>query len=227
MPFVDETLVENHTRAKRHEELYGYYPHTLYNYSELYDIGTEPKRDLHEELNLPADEKILLYQGGIQPGRGLELLVEMMPMVKEGTLVFLGDGRQKKELEQLVEEKQLKDRIRFIPKVHLMELPSYTRNAYLGFQVLQNINYNHYSASSNKLFEYIMAHVPVVSCDFPEISNVVKGEKVGFSIDASSPKIIAEAVNRLVADEELRKHSVIIVKLQNTSIIGISKKRNC
>ncbi|MFA7744132.1 glycosyltransferase [Salinicoccus roseus] len=205
LPFVDETLVENHTRAKKHEELYGYYPHTLYNYSELYDIENKPKKNLHEELGLPADEKILLYQGGVQPGRGLELLVEMMPMVKEGTLVFLGDGRQKKELEEMVRVRGLEDRVRFVPKVHLSELPSYTRNAYLGFQVLQNVNYNHYSASSNKLFEYIMAHVPVISCDFPEIRNVVEGEAVGLSIDAGEPGNIAKAVNRLVEDETLRE----------------------
>ncbi|OZT76902.1 glycosyltransferase [Salinicoccus roseus] len=203
LPFVDETLVENHTRAEKHEELYGYYPHTLYNYSELFDIEERQKHDLHGQLGLPEDEKILLYQGGIQPGRGLELLVEMMPMVKEGTLVFIGDGRQKAELQEMVREMHLEDRVKFVPKVHLSELPGYTRNAYIGFQVLQNVNYNHYSASSNKLFEYIMAHVPVISCDFPEIRNVVEGEQVGLAIDAEHPRNIAEAVNRLVADEDL------------------------
>ncbi|KIH71459.1 glycosyltransferase [Salinicoccus roseus] len=205
LPFVDETLVENHTRAKKHEALYGYYPHTLYNYSELYDIEDKPKKDLHEVLGLSADEKILLYQGGLQPGRGLELLVDMMPMVNEGTLVFLGDGRQKKELEEMVKERGLQERVRFVPKVHLSELPSYTQNAYLGFQVLQNVNYNHYSASSNKLFEYIMAHVPVISCNFPEIASVVEGENVGIAINAESAENIASAVNRLVEDETLRE----------------------
>ena len=71
--------------------------------------------------------------------------------------------------------------------------------------MLQNVNYNHYSASSNKLFEYIMAHVPVISCDFPEIRNVVEGEAVGLSIDAGDPGNIAKAVNRLVEDETLRE----------------------
>ncbi|MFC3420071.1 glycosyltransferase [Salinicoccus hispanicus] len=205
LPFVDETIVENHTRAEKHEALYGYYPHTLYNYSELFDIERKPKADLHDALDLPEEEKILLYQGGVQPGRGLELLIQAMPMIEEGTLVFLGDGRQKTELEKMVTEMDLGDRIKFVPKVHLSELPSYTRNAYLGFQVLQNINYNHYSASSNKLFEYMMAHVPVVSCDFPEIRSVVEGEQVGLAIDASKPSAIADAVNMMVRDEAMRE----------------------
>ncbi|WP_414043562.1 glycosyltransferase [Macrococcus sp. EM39E] len=201
--FVDEMMVENHTRAKKNEELYGFYPHTLYNYSELYNIEDKPDVDLHAELGLSKDEKILLYQGGLQQGRGLELLIEMMPQIKEGTLVFLGAGKLEKTLKELAAKSPVSDRIKFIEKVHFKALPSYTKQAYLGFQVLQNICFNHYSASSNKLFEYIMAHVPVVSCNFPEVKAVVD-QGVGITVDSHDINQIAEAVNKLVADEDLR-----------------------
>lgn len=201
--FVDEMIVENHTRAKKNEELYGFYPNTLYNYSELYNIEDKPDVDLHSELGLPKDEKILLYQGGLQQGRGLELLIEMMPKVKEGTLVFLGAGKLEKTLKEMAAQSSESHRIKFIDKVHFKALPSYTKQAYLGFQVLQNICFNHYSASSNKLFEYIMAHVPVVSCNFPEVKAVVD-QGVGISVDSQDVNQIAEAVNKLVEDETLR-----------------------
>ncbi|WP_414054040.1 glycosyltransferase [Macrococcus equi] len=201
--FVDEMIVENHTRAKKNEELYGFYPNTLYNYSELYDIEEKPDVDLHAELGLPKDEKILLYQGGLQKGRGLELLIEMMPQVKEGTLVFLGAGKLEKKLKEMAANSPVSDRIKFVEKVHFKALPSYTKQAYLGFQVLQNICFNHYSASSNKLFEYIMAHVPVVSCNFPEVKAVVE-QGVGISVDSHDVNQIAHAVNTLVTDEKLR-----------------------
>ncbi len=201
--FVDEMIVENHTRAKKNEELYGFYPNTLYNYSELYDIEDKPDVDLHSELGLPKDEKILLYQGGLQQGRGLELLIEMMPQVKEGTLVFLGAGKLEKTLKEMAAQSSESHRIKFVDKVHFKALPSYTKQAYLGFQVLQNICFNHYSASSNKLFEYIMAHVPVVSCNFPEVKAVVD-QGVGISVDSQDVNQIAKAVNKLVEDETLR-----------------------
>lgn len=202
--FVDEMMVENHTRAAHNEELYGFYPRTLYNYSELYNIEDKEKINLHQQLGLPPEEKILLYQGGLQQGRGLELLIEAMPKIEEGTLVFLGAGKLEKTLKQLADDSPARDRIKFIPKVHFKQLPSYTREAYLGFQVLQNICFNHYSASSNKLFEYIMAHVPVVSCSFPEVSRVVNEEEIGIAVDSHSVDEIAAAVNRLVKDEALR-----------------------
>ena len=95
------------------------------------------------------------------------------------------------------------DRIKFIQRVHFKDLPSYTKQGYLGFQVLQNICFNHYSASSNKLFEYIMAHVPVISCNFPEVKAVVD-QGVGISVDSHDVNQIADAVNKLVGDETLR-----------------------
>ncbi|TDM34385.1 glycosyltransferase [Macrococcoides canis] len=203
LKFVDEMIVENHTRAKKNEELYGFYPHTLYNYSELYNIENKPKINLHEQLGISQNEKILLYQGGLQAGRGLELLIEAMPQIEEGVLVFIGDGKLKSILKEKAENSSAANRIKFIDKVHFKELPSYTREAYLGFQVLQNICYNHYSASSNKLFEYIMAHVPVISCNFPEIKNVVD-QGVGISVDSHDVNEIVRATNLLLKDEKLR-----------------------
>ncbi|MBI5975398.1 glycosyltransferase [Staphylococcus canis] len=201
--FVDEMMVENHTRAKHNETLYGFYPKTLYNYSELYDIEQRKKIDLHQKLGIAPDEKILLYQGGLQQGRGLEKLIEAMPLIQEGVLVFIGAGKLTEPLKAQAEQSPAKDRIYFLDKVPFQELPSITREAYLGFQVLQDICFNHYSASSNKLFEYIMAHVPVVASNFPEIKKVVEDNKVGISIDPHHVQNIVDAVNTLLNDKEL------------------------
>src|SRR5699024_2332311 len=176
---MDSMIVENDTRAKYNEELYGFYPHVLHNYPSLTIQQVDEKINLHQMLGLPEDEKILLYQGGIQAGRGLEKLIEAYPLFNEGTLVLIGDGRIKDQLIKMVKDAKLEEKIRFIPKVPVRDLPKYTKNAYLGFQVLNNINFNHWSASSNKLFEYMMNEVPIVACDFPEIKRAVEESEVG------------------------------------------------
>ncbi|GGM32355.1 hypothetical protein GCM10011351_18060 [Paraliobacillus quinghaiensis] len=201
---MDSMMVENDTRAKYNEDLYGFYPHVLHNYPfEEISVNKE-KVNLHDMLSLPKDEKILLYQGGVQTGRGLENLVEAFPQFKEGTLVFIGDGKIKDKLVKKVKEKNLEEKIRFIPKVPLNDLPKYTRNAYLGFQVLNNVCFNHYSASSNKLFEYMMSEVPVVACDFPEIKSVVEENQIGVTIDPHDPDEIAKGVNYMLDNPEKR-----------------------
>lgn len=203
---IDAMIVENHTRAAYNEKLYGFYPNVLHNYpfQSISKIDEKEKIDLHSKLDLPKDEKILLYQGGIQVGRGLEKIVEATPYFKEGTVVFIGDGNLKEELIKLVEQKNLQDRIRFIPKVPLNDLPKYTLNGYLGFQVLNNVCYNHWSASSNKLFEYMMARVPVIACSFPEIKKVVEDNAIGICVDSHNPIDIARGVNILLSDETKR-----------------------
>ncbi|WP_226618616.1 glycosyltransferase [Cytobacillus firmus] len=201
---IDTMIVENDTRAKYNQELYGFYPNVIHNYPFKKDERDASVAPLHNMLNLPSNEKLLLYQGGIQTGRGLDKLIQAAPLFKEGTLVLIGDGKIKKDLIKMVEELKLSEKVKFIPKVPLAELPKYTRNAYIGFQVLNNVCFNHYSASSNKLFEYMMSGVPVVACNFPEIKKVVEGEKVGICIDSHNYQEIAEAVNTLLDDEQLR-----------------------
>lgn len=204
LKFVDQMIVENHTRAKYNEDIYGFYPKTLYNYSEKYNIEEKPQINLHKKIGINEDEKILLYQGGLQQGRGLELLIEAMDEIEEGHLLFIGGGKLTQPLKEQAEASKQADRIHFLDKVPFQELPSYTREAYLGFQVLQNICFNHYSASSNKLFEYMMAHVPVISCDFPEIKKVVEETNTGLVVDSHNASEIANTVNQLVKDTSLR-----------------------
>ncbi|MFJ8247048.1 glycosyltransferase [Peribacillus asahii] len=203
--FVDEIITENHTRAKYHDDRYGHYPNVVHNYP----IPTNPEKssaiNLAELLQIEQDEPILLYQGGIQTGRGLEKIVEAVPMMERGTVVFIGDGRLKPELVNMVAERNLEHRIKFIPKVPVDELLHYTKHAYLGFQVLNNVCFNHYSASSNKLFEYMMSGVPVIACSFPEIQKVVEEEKIGVCVDSHEPASIAQGVNYLLNHPEVRE----------------------
>jgi glycosyltransferase involved in cell wall biosynthesis len=200
---IDEMIVENNTRAKYNEDLYGFYPHVVHNYPFKQQTSiNEEKVDLHEILGIPKNEKILLYQGGIQTGRGLDKLIKAVPHFKEGVLVLIGEGKIKKELQDTVKEMNLEEKVKFHPKVPVGDLPRYTRNGYIGFQVLNNVCFNHYSASSNKLFEYMMAGVPVVACSFPEIQRVVEGDGTGVSVDSHDPVSIADGVNWLLEHQE-------------------------
>jgi glycosyltransferase involved in cell wall biosynthesis len=202
---IDSFINENKTRAEYTAKLYSIeVPKVIHNYPFYKEVKQIQKVDLHEMLGIDKEEPILLYQGGIQTGRGLDKLIEAVPMFKRGILVLLGDGRIKSDLLRRVEEKGLQDKVRFVPKVPVEELPNYTVNAYLGFQVLNNVCFNHYSASSNKLFEYIMAEVPVIACSFPEIQRAVEEGKVGICVDSHDPKSIAEGVNRLLDNRQLR-----------------------
>jgi len=196
--FIDRMINENHTRAAHTKELYGLYPAVVHNYPFVSKPEAVPMVNLYEILGIPREEPILLYQGGVQIGRGLDKVIEAVPLFKRGVVVMIGDGRIKDELVEKVARMGLEERVKFVPKVPVSELIRYTPNGYLGFQVLNNVCFNHYSASSNKLFEYMMSGVPVIASSFPEIQKVVETEKVGICVDSHSPESIAAGVNYLL-----------------------------
>lgn len=210
---IDVMIMTTKTRAEYTENLYNNKVKVIHNYP-FYSVGNqEQKINLHSELNIDRNEPILLYQGGIQEGRGLINILEAVPYFKAGITVFIGDGEIKPLLLQKVKELKIEDRVRFLDKVPAEDLKYYTKNAYLGFQVLENVCFNHYSALSNKLFEYMMAEVPIVACDFPEIKKVVEEENIGICVDSNDPQKISRAVNELLNDkkqwEDMKKNCTI------------------
>lgn len=200
---VDVMIMTTNTRADYVSGLYKIKkPEVIHNYP--FNTGDESiknKYDLHSIVGIPKDKPILLYQGGIQQGRGLENIIKATPYFEDGTVVFIGDGKLKPTIKKMVKEEKLEDKVKFIDKVPVDELKYYTAGAYLGFQVLNNVCFNHYSALSNKLFEYIMSEIPVVACNFPEIKKVVKGEEVGICVDSHNYIEIADAVNEMLKDK--------------------------
>ena len=68
----------NRTRAEYVKDLYNIdLPEIVHNYP-FYtkDDSIENKYDIYGMLDIPRDKPILLYQGGIQVGRGLDKIVE-------------------------------------------------------------------------------------------------------------------------------------------------------
>ncbi|GGA98366.1 glycosyltransferase [Macrococcus hajekii] len=194
--FVDHTIVENETRATYHEMLYGYRPLSVHNYSEYYDIN-------EVQAALTSDKKILLYQGGMQEGRGLPLLIEAFKEADvDALLLMVGDGKIRQQLEAQVESLGISDKVRFTGRVPYEMLRAYTKQAYVGFQILQNTNFNHYSASSNKLYEYMMAHVPVIGTKMPEICRVIEGEEIGLVIKESDKEDLVHAIRYVMTHPE-------------------------
>jgi len=201
---ADRVICTNQTRADFTQKLYDIPPPVILRNLPAY-VEPQPSTLMHERLGIPADAKIVLYQGGIQPERGLEQLIEAVPEIEGGAVVFLGSGRSKPKLVARAAELGLEGRVFFHPAVPVDELPSWTPCAYLGLQILQNTCFNHYSSLSNKLLEYMMAGVPVITNDLPEMRRVIEETGAGMIIGASDPHEIAKAVNVVLADPALRE----------------------
>lgn len=146
---------------------------------------------------LPADKKILIYQGaGINRQRGAEELVMSMSYLQssEFLLLIVGSGDVIGDLKKLVTDQQLTDRIWFIDKLPFRKLSKLTRRAHLGLTLDKPTNLNYLYSLPNKLFDYIHAGIPVLASRLPEIERIISKYGIGDCIDSLEPEQIAAKI---------------------------------
>lgn len=159
---------------------------------------------LRRRCNVDDTTPIVLYQGGMQPGRGLFNLIEAASRIDGAVFVLLGLGVLADALRERVAARGLAGRVHVLPPVPADELHEWTCSADIGVQILDNTCLNHYTTDSNKLFEYLMAGLPVVASDFPEIRRVIETHDVGLLVDPADLDAVISALRRLIDDRDLR-----------------------
>ena len=182
-------------------------PEVLMNVPYAPDAARGEPVDLRGELGLPAASRIVLYLGGIQQLRGLDVMIRAIAERDDLALVMMGPGSDayKRELEAQAAAAGVADRIRFLPPVPPADIRRHALGADVGVVMHQGDRYLSYRyALPNKLFDYLHAGLPVVVSDLPELGGVVTGNRVGATCDPTDPASIADAVDRVTADPELR-----------------------
>lgn len=170
-------------------------------------LPVEPVLDdgrLRDAAGVPTEERILLYQGGFAPRRGLEALVRAAPLLPAGwTLVMMGWGKFENRLRAVAAEVDpAGERIRFLPPAPREELASWTAGADLGVIPYENTCLNHWFCSPNKLWEYPVAGVPILASPFPELRGLIEPHGIGRLIDdPPSPRGIADAVAAITPED--------------------------
>lgn len=176
-------------------------PVVIYNVPEEIDPAGEAS--LRETLGTTS-HAFILHLGQLRPHRGCELLVEAMPAIDGGTLVFLGDGPLRPTLKQKSKALGIEERIRFLDPVPPDEVVAYARSADMGVSLLEDVCLNHRLALPNKLFEYLTAGLPVIASDLPEIRKVVHGYDVGQVVRPGNREDLVAALKQAVMDRSLR-----------------------
>lgn len=160
---------------------------------------------LRQYLALSLTTRIALYQGYIMENRGLDLLVMAAKHLQPDiVIVIMGkdvNGLQS-QLEALAIREGVTDRVKIIPPVPYIDLLNWTASADLGLTVFRP----DYSLSikmclPNKLFEYLMAGLPILTSPLEAIVDVINKYDVGRVVHSLAPKDIGEAINAMFADD--------------------------
>lgn len=135
-----------------------------------------------QDYSIVNSPKVIIYQGVINPSRGLDKLIPEMHKIENAELWIVGDGPKKKEFQELTKNLGLDDKVKFIGKILPEKLREITQKADLGVSIEENNGLSYYFSMPNKISDYIQARIPVVVSDFPEMRKVADHFKAGEKI---------------------------------------------
>lgn len=184
-----------------------------YHVSEIIVIrGVPPYRAvsksdrLRQHLGLDPHIRIALYQGGLQRNRGLDRLVYAAHFLESNSVIVLmgpDTGNTRAELEGLIASEGVSAQVKIIPPVPYEELLDWTSSADIGLTIFPL----DYSLSirlclPQKLFEYLMAGLPVLTSQLDAVAELVKVYDVGQVVSSLAPGDIGSAINAILADHK-------------------------
>lgn len=150
-----------------------------------------------------AHNKVLLYQGVLNDGRGIEELFHSLQSINGVELWLAGEGDLSDALRQLAKQLKLENKVQFLGYVQPHQLKSITCQADIGLNLLQNKGLNYYYSLANKAFDYIQEGIPAIHMNFPEYQALNKEIPCSLLIDDLKPATIQKAIEELITDEEL------------------------
>ncbi|MDD5016377.1 MAG: glycosyltransferase family 4 protein, partial [Atribacterota bacterium] len=119
-------------------------------------------------------------------------------------LIIVGTGPEKEKLIRLVNELGISERVIFLDWMKNDELPALLNSA--DIFVYPSTPFGGWEEQ----FGYAMAEasacgVPVVATQTGSISEVIKNGQSGILVDPNSPDQLAEAINKVLSDDNLKK----------------------
>ena len=183
-------------------------------YRDLYKVDFKVIRNLpvcsklekteHQE-KAEGEAKVILYQGALNLGRGIESAIRAMQFLDGAELWLAGDGDITLRLQEMVYELDLDKKVKFLGRLPLHDLQKITCQADLGISLEEDLGLNYRFALPNKLFDYIQAGVPVLVSNLPEMRKIVEKYQIGSIAETHQRKELAGLMKAALFDQEKRK----------------------
>lgn len=149
----------------------------------------------------PPHSPVLLYQGMLNEGRGLEHIIEAMHFLPgQVRLLIAGEGDLSGPLRAQVKNTGLEARIEFLGMLTPENLRQLTNKASIGLNLLENKGLSYYYSLANKAFDYIQAGIPSIQMAFPEYQSLQQEWRVFELINNLEPQTIAAKIQFLLND---------------------------
>lgn len=212
---VSEIITVSDSIANEYAKLYNIKKPTVVLNTPRYQKVAKSKNLFRNIFNIDEDKSIFLYQGNLTKGRGVESLLEAFSnMDSKFVIIFMGYGI----LEGTIKEYQNKySNIFFKEAVSPNILLDYTSSADYGVSLIEDICLSYRYCLPNKMFEYLMAGLPLIVSNLPEMKKIVVDYGVGIVADNNTEEGLKNALYDIVTRNKnnLVNNTIRVTKLFN------------
>lgn len=169
-------------------------PTVVLNAPPLFSAAHHDK--FRQQFAIRPEQKIVLYQGLLAPGRGVELLIDAFEQRSDQrfVLVFMGYGPLEAEVQESANRCSI---VYYHPAVQPDELLTYTSSADLGASLIEAVCLSNYYCMPNKIFEYMMAGLPVLVSNTKDVADLVSAEQTGVVVETMTADAVNAALDEL------------------------------
>ncbi|MFA6471694.1 MAG: glycosyltransferase [Candidatus Latescibacterota bacterium] len=147
----------------------------------------------------------VIFQGKLQAYRGLEELILAFHHLPDAVLTLSGYGPFEDRLKILAEQNGLADRVFFTGRYSQEETMGILVSHDIGVIPYQDVVMNNVFSSPNKLFNYAMAGMAIVTSEMPFLTSTVRAHGMGEVFSGSSPEDIARTLKSFISNPTLLK----------------------
>ncbi|OGZ47226.1 MAG: hypothetical protein A3J54_01310 [Candidatus Ryanbacteria bacterium RIFCSPHIGHO2_02_FULL_45_13b] len=172
------------------------------NYIRVSRVGNKTKKEARRELGLGQDKKIVLFLHHLSRRKGADLLPEIIQTFQnKGDVLFVivGDGPERKNIELQASRFKVQDCVRFEGKIPNNKIASYFAAADVYLMPSEE------EGMPNALLEAMAAGVPFVASDVAAVREMTPPMTHEFVLPYGDINQFSEKIEKLLADEELRK----------------------
>lgn len=167
-------------------------------------IANFPDLTFFTEQKLFGKTKTIVYAGALSTSRGIDYLVKSMSDI-DGKLILCGMLSSPDYLEKIrsLDENQKVDYRGVLEREALVEILSEAR---IGLStLLHSGQYNQIDTLPTKVYEYMALGLPVILSNTAYATKMIEKYQFGICVNPENTEQIAEAINFLLANEEVAR----------------------
>jgi glycosyltransferase involved in cell wall biosynthesis len=168
---------------------------TVFNAPSIDYLQIDHNDYFRRKFNISSHSIIYIYVGGLGPGRGVEVLLDVFSRVErnKSSLIFMGEGPL---VEKVLASQDLMP-VYYHEPVATSEVVNYSSSADIGISYIENTSLSHYFSMPNKVFEYLYSSLPVITSNMLDSSQFVINNDIGFVVDDGTELLaLVQKMNR-------------------------------